>query len=223
MKYFIANWKANKNFDEAKQWVNQFLKIYRPKTERTVIICPPFPFIPLLHQAVNHLKNIKIGSQDLSAFESGTYTGEVTAKTLKGLVDYVIIGHSERRKNFHESQDLIGQKISLAKKYQIEPIVCFQDVTDRLPNNIKFIAYEPPWAISKGYEDSMKTVIEETPETVIKVKKKLKIQSDKCFIYGGSVNSNNISQYLKYKEIDGYLVGGASLNPATFYEIVSQV
>ena len=220
MKYFIANWKANKNLDETKQWADQFLKIYQPNNEKTVIICPPFPFIPLLDQAFSHLKNIKVGAQDLSVFESGTYTGEVTAKSLKGLVDYVIIGHSERRKNFHETQDIINRKINLAKKYQIEPIFCFGDDKEWTDPPVKFVTYEPPWAISKGYQDSMKTVIEEKPETVVEVKKKLNIPPDKCFIYGGSVNLNNISHYLRYDQIDGFLVGGASLNPSTFYEIV---
>ena len=220
MKYFIANWKANKNLQEALDWIDQFLKIYQPKTDSTIIICPPSPFLAAIKQKINQVSNLKLGVQDISLYEEGAYTGETTAKSLAGLVDYIIIGHSERRKYFNENNETVAKKMALAKKYQIEPIFCFRDKKDWTDPPVNFVAYEPPWAISKGYEDSMNTKIEETPENAVAVKNDLSIKSDKKFIYGGSVNPNNISEYLKFKEIDGFLVGGASLNPQSFNKII---
>jgi triosephosphate isomerase len=124
MKYFVANWKANKNLKEAKEWLNEFLKLYQPQENKMVIICPPFPLLTELRDKIYKVKNLKLGSQDLSFFEEGPYTGEVTAKTLQGIVDYALIGHSERRKYFKESSEIISKKIVFAKKYQIEPILC---------------------------------------------------------------------------------------------------
>lgn len=221
MKYFIANWKANKNQPEAERWIDAFLKLYQPKEDRAVIICPPFPFLVNLKQKISQVKNLKLGAQDVSRFEQGTYTGEVTAKTLQGLVDYTLIGHSERRKHFSDSNESIHRKISLAKKYQIEPIVCFGDKKDLLNlDSVNFVAFEPPWAISKGYEDSIRTTIKETPQNVLEVKKSLNLSSNRHFIYGGSVNPSNTPAYLKFDEIDGLLIGAASLDPVSFYKII---
>lgn len=220
MRYFIANWKADKNLPEAINWIDKFLTFPLNNLEYPIVICPPYPLLYPLQEKINNRKNICLGSQDLSKYEQGTYTGEVTAKTLQGLVDYAIIGHSERINYFSESDKSNTEKIRLAFKYNIIPLLCIQDENSRIMPEVNFIVYEPPWAISKGLEDSLKTTIEQTPEEVVKIRNKLKIDKEKFFIYGGSVNPGNIKEYSQSPEIDGVLVGGASLDPEIFYQII---
>jgi len=213
MKYFIGNWKANKNLDEAKIWIDQFLKIYRPKPDSTVIVCPPAPFLTVIKQKISQTKNLKLGAQDISLYEQGAYTGETTVKSLAGLIDYVIIGHSERRKYFQEFNESIHQKIILAKKYQIEPVLCIRDQSDWLAETgVKIIAYEPVYAIGTG--------VNEPVDKVIELKNKLNLSPDILYLYGGSINEKNVKNYLQSDKIDGLLVGGASLNPQSFYKII---
>lgn len=220
MKYFIANWKANKNLNEAIQWMDVFLTLLVYNDRAKVVICPPSPLILPLKEKIKNSKNIYLGAQDLSPFEFGAFTGEVTAKTLQGIVDYVIIGHSERRTNFGETDKDITKKINLANKYKITPLFCIQDEKTKIDPRAKFIVYEPPWAISDGFDDSMNTKMEQTPEAVINMRKTLAIDKNKLFLYGGSVNSHNINQYSQHSQIDGVLVGGASLDPQVFYQII---
>jgi len=214
MKYFIANWKANKNYQATIDWVKVFKKLYRPKQNVRVIVCPPFPFVPDLKKELKYLENVYVGSQTISSFEKGSFTGEVTALSLVGLVSYAIIGHSERRKNFSEKDDDLAIKVILAKKYAIEPIYCIRDEKDQSPKGVRFVAYEPVAAIGTGQNES--------PEKVVEMKKKLKITKENIFIYGGSVNEKNIKDYLKTENIDGFLIGGASLDPERFVRITNQ-
>ncbi len=216
MKYIIANWKANKNYTEAEEWINSFLKhdFAHVKKNTQIVICPPSPFIPLLNSKIKNHPFIKIGAQDVSCFEKGSYTGEITAKNLSGLITYVIIGHSERRKFFRETNQAFFQKHSLAKKYNITPIFCLRSIRDKIPPRVDFIAYEPIAAIGTGKNESL--------EQILSTKKKLELGNKIKFIYGGSVNENNASYYLKNDEIDGMLIGGASLDPEKFYKIIVQ-
>lgn len=213
MKYFVANWKANKNLQEALDWIDQFLKIYQPKPESTIIICPPSPFLTVIKQKINQIKNLKLGAQNISLYEEGAYTGETTAKSLAGLVDYVIIGHSERRQYFNEDNETVAQKITLAKKYQIAPIFCIRDENDWLKDSgAKIVAYEPVYAIGTGNNEPL--------DKVVALKDKLQDFSDCFYLYGGSVNENNAKDYVQSDKIDGLLVGGASLDPQSFNKII---
>lgn len=215
MKYVIGNWKANKNINETKTWLDEFLKFDFSKTQDKVqvIICPPFPLIPLLREKIKGFSFIKIGSQDLSCFENGAYTGEVTAKSLSGMVNYSIIGHSERRQHFKETDEMLFQKAALSQKYEIEPVYCIRSGQDKIPQNIKFLAYEPVWAIGTGQNAS--------PEDILKIKEGLNLRSGIKFIYGGSVTGDNAHSYLGRSEIDGVLPGGASLDSLQFYKIIT--
>lgn len=221
MKYIIANWKANKNIKETKEWLNSFLTndFSKISKKKEIIICPPFPFLIFLKEKVKNYPFIKIGAQDLSVFEEGTYTGEVTGKTLAGLVDYVIIGHSERRKYFNETKEILFKKATLAKKNQIEPLFCIRKKADPFPSEIKFVVLEPPSAISQGTGFGANQPLKK----VLMIKKELKINKDIKFIYGGSVNEINASLYLKNDEIDGVMIGGASLDPKRFFKIVKSL
>lgn len=217
MKYVIGNWKANKNIIEVRAWLDEFLKYDFKKVQGTVeiIICPPFPFIPLLKEKTHKFPFIKIGSQDLSMYEGGAYTGEVSAKSLSGMIVYSIIGHSERRVNFQEKDETLFKKAELAKKYNIEPLFCIRGVDDKFPQEANFVVYEPVWAIGTGKYAS--------PDHVLEIKNKLKLNPHQKYIYGGSVDGKNASSYLKKPEIDGVLPGGASLDPHEFYKIIFSI
>lgn len=213
MKYFIANWKANKNLEEVLQWIDIFLKNNFDHDQAKVVICPPNQLLYPLIEKVKKLKNIHLGSQDLSIFDNGSFTGEVTAKMLQEFVQYSIIGHSERRKYFNEKDDDIEKKIIQAQKYHIEPILCVRDERDKIFPSVKIVAYEPVHAIGTGQNEKLGRIFE--------MKQKLHLPAQIKFIYGGSVNKNNAAEYLSNKEIDGFLIGGASLDPIHFYQIIS--
>jgi len=215
-KYFIANWKANKNLNDAFLWFDFFSKNYQPQDNKIIIICPPLPLIFPLKQKAKNRKNLYFGSQDISVFEEGSYTGEVTAKTLFGLVDFTLIGHSERRRYFYESENSIHKKINLVKKYQIEPILCISDQKEFSPlisAQLNFVAYEPLKAIGTGNN--------ETIEDILKFKNKLQLNPKMKFLYGGSVNEKNSHQYSQNTAIDGVLVGTSSLDPKKFLLIIN--
>lgn len=214
MKYFVANWKANKNLDEAVNWIDGFLKNKISNIDNQVIICPPYPLIYPLREKIEGLKNIYLGSQDISAKPTGSFTGEVTGNSLRNLVTYVIIGHSEKRKYFSENEEVLKQKLSRALDNDLEPIYCLRGPDDFVPDNINFITYEPVWAIGTGNN--------ETVDNVLMVREKLNLKSEVKFLYGGSVNKDNAADYLKSDKIDGLLIGGASLDPQHFFEIVQK-
>lgn len=221
MKYIIANWKAHMNPQTTEEWIETFLSSLNTDTnlskfihsgDRSVIVCPPYPFLLSLKKIVNNT-SIYCGSQDLSQFEEGSYTGDVTAKSLSGLVSYSIIGHSERRHFYKETDEMIATKTELAAKNAIKTIVCIRGTSDQIPEKADIIAYEPVEAIGSGRNESV--------EDVIKMKKHLAGLNNKPFIYGGSVTPENVAEYLNAAEIDGVLVGTASLDPQSFAKIVS--
>ncbi len=211
MKYFIGNWKANKNYEEAGQWVQSFKAAYSPKDDVTIGICPAYPFLGFIQMEIGGLKNVFVGAQTVSSHEEGSYTGEVTAKSLVGTVRFTIIGHSERRKTFGETDADLARKVEQAKKYGIEPIYCIRDDRDAIPVGVKFVAYEPVAAIGTGQNESA--------EKVLEMKKKMTLPQDCIFIYGGSVNDKNVGEYLATPEIHGFLIGKASLDPEAFLKI----
>lgn len=211
MKYFVGNWKANKNMQETEKWADDFVKIYKPRKYVTLGVCPPAPFLSYLQRRLTDLEGVFVGAQTISTLESGSYTGEVTAKSLDGTVRFTIVGHSERRKHFNEQDADLAAKVTLAKKYNIEPIYCVRDENDPIPAGVKFVAYEPVAAIGTGQNESL--------DKVLAMKKKMTLPQNCVFIYGGSVNETNISEYLISDEIDGFLIGKASLDPVQFLAI----
>lgn len=217
MKYCIANWKANKNLKEAIEWLNFFLQqlIQHPilNDDIKIVICPPYSLLYPLAQRLKNFKNVYLGAQNLSAFENGSFTGEITAGMIKDVIQYAIIGHSERRKYFYETEMQIEKKIILAKKHHIEPILCIRDEKDKIFPQVKIVAYEPVYAIGTGTNES--------PEKVLLMKKKLNLNSTTIFLYGGSVNEENVKQYIATGKIDGFLVGAASLDPLKFSQIIN--
>ncbi|RJQ35874.1 triose-phosphate isomerase [Candidatus Microgenomates bacterium] len=227
--FIVANWKSNKDSIQVGDWI-EGIKNYESgikNTNKEVIICPSFVHLYLL-KSLNNEPIIKIGAQNISPFDKGAYTGEVNGEQIKELADYVIIGHSERRKNFNETDDLINQKLKMAVKYQIVPILCISDLfqiqnskfkiqnyNSKLKNENKelIIAYEPLFAIGSGQAD--------TPENAEKVATEIKKELNGApVLYGGSVTSENAKSFTQMPDIDGVLVGGASLDPLEFRKII---
>src|SRR3990167_1677538 len=194
--YIVANWKANKTNLEAKEWLQEISNFNPPAggqisndKEKEVVVCPPVTLLSLMHDFVkqNDL-SLYLGAQDVSPFGMGAYTGEVAAEQLKELAQYVIVGHSERRKNFHEDDEIIAKKVERAMTVGLEPILCVQGADTPIPNGVHVVAYEPVFAIGTGTPD--------TPENANAVAKEIKNKhKDASLLYGGSVTSENVASF----------------------------
>lgn len=242
-KVIAGNWKMNKSPKDVEEFMERFPGLVSD-TENEVILC--VPFIDLC-KAVKLSKgtNVKIGAQNMHFKDSGAYTGEISPKMLNDLnVEYVIIGHSERREYFNETDETVNLKIKAALTHDLKPIVCVGEtleqreagitkdfVTGQVRNALKeitedeikkiIIAYEPIWAIGTG-----KTASKEDANEVCKwIREELRALygdvADEIIIqYGGSVKSSNAKDLFEMSDIDGGLVGGASLEPEEFSKIV---
>ncbi len=244
-KVIAGNWKMNMLPGEAIEFITALTPLVKD-TENEVILCVPYTdlFYSLL-TAQN--TNIKIGAQNMHFEESGAYTGEVSGKMLKSInVEYVIIGHSERRQYFNETDETVNKKVKAAFKYGLKPIVCVGETleereagktadiitkqtelalegltNEQVENTI--IAYEPIWAIGTG-----KTATSEDANNSIKeIRNKIgeiygqETASRVIIQYGGSVKSSNAKELFSMSDIDGGLVGGASLKAEEFSKIVN--
>lgn len=244
-KVIAGNWKMNMLPNEAIQFIEELTPLVKD-TDNEVILCVPYTdlFYALL-TAQN--TNIKIGAQNMHFAENGAYTGEVSGKMLKSInVEYVIIGHSERRQYFNETDETVNKKVKAAFENGLKPIVCVGETLEQresgkveeiITNQTKLaleglenekventiIAYEPIWAIGTG-----KTATKEDANNAIKaIRDKIaeiygQIVADRVIIqYGGSVKSSNAKELFSMSDIDGALVGGASLKAEEFNKIVN--
>ena len=244
-KVIAGNWKMNKLPNEAIDFIDRLTPLVKD-TKNEVVVCVPYTdlFYALLTAQGT---NIKIGAQNMHFEEKGAYTGEVSAQMLKSIgVEYVIIGHSERRQYFNETDETVNKKVKTAFKHELKPIICvgetleqreagkaeeiitnqtekaLEGLTDEQVQNT-IIAYEPIWAIGTG-----KTATSEDANNAIKA-----IRDKICQIYGqnvgksiiiqygGSVKSANCKELFTTSDIDGGLVGGASLDSEEFAKIVN--
>lgn len=214
--YIVANLKSNKNEIEAKNWLEAFGKIKdlsRVLEEKEVIICPSFTLLSLFSSFIssNNLP-VKIGAQNVSPFDEGAYTGEVNAKQIKDFADYVLIGHSERRNNFGENDEVFLKKVHICLKYDLKPVFLVQNKETLIPQGVELIAYEPIFAIGSGNPD--------TPQNADDVANFIKTKGNYQILYGGSVTPQNVKSFTDKENLSGVLVGGASLNPNEFIEII---
>ncbi len=222
--WIIANWKSNKNIAEALAWIEQVGPQIPKKENLKVVVCPTFVCLEEVKKAILVGGfSIICGAQDLSPYDDGAYTGEETARILRDIVDISILGHSERRQNFGETDDMVKDKVSQARQYNIEPLVCVQDEKTPVPQGVKLVAYEPVFAIGTGNPD--------IPDNASLVAKKLQEKygppADPAngaggleVLYGGSVTSENAAAFLKQENISGLLIGRASLEADEFIKIV---
>lgn len=212
--WIIANWKSNKTISEALDWISQVGPQIPKRDDLKVVVCPTFSALSEVKKAIT-VGNfpLLVGSQDLSPFGIGAYTGEEPAQVLNQLIDLAILGHCERRKNFGETDDMVAKKTQQALENNITPLVCVQDENTSVSEGCNLVAYEPVWAIGNGNPD--------TPENANKVAGILeqKYGNSLEVLYGGSVNSENIKGFITQANISGVLVGNASLDAREFVKI----
>ena len=215
--WIIANWKSNKTIAEALSWISVVGPKLLNKEGLKIVVCPTFSSLSEVKKAVTVGGfPILVGSQDISAFDTGAYTGEESAELLKDLISLSIIGHSERRENFSESDEAVSKKVEQAVKSNITPLVSVQGADTPVPEGCKLVAYEPTWAIGNGNPD--------TPANANNVAEKLKQKYGKDLevIYGGSVTSENVRNFIQQENINGVLPGKASLDAEEFVKIVKE-
>ena len=239
-----GNWKMHKTIAEALEFVNEVKdRVNNDKVE--AVICAPFTLLIDLKQATKGT-NIKIGAQNMHFEEKGAFTGEISPLMLKELdMDYVVIGHSERRQYFNETDETVNKKVLKALEVGIDPILCVgETLEEREAGNTKdvckvqvekalenvskedlakvVIAYEPVWAIGTG-----KTATSEDANDVIAYIREVvanlygELANEVRIQYGGSVKPSNVAEIMNQSDIDGALVGGASLEANDYVELVN--
>jgi triosephosphate isomerase len=242
-----GNWKMHKTIEEAKSFVMAVDGLVPQREEMDTVICAPFTHLQTLVELVKE-KPMAIGAQNMHFEEEGAYTGEVSPTMLTALgVEYVIIGHSERRQYFNEMNETVNQKAHAAFKHGLIPIVCVgenleEQETEKTKDIVRgqvvkalanlsseqvsqtVLAYEPIWAIGTGKSSTAKdandvisyirSVVEERFDG--QVAQAIRIQ------YGGSVKPENIEEYMSQSDIDGALVGGASLKSESFLQLLER-
>lgn len=250
-KIVAGNWKMNKTFEEAKVLVSEILGMVNDEVTGNVqvIFCVPFPYLIPVKNQLGTNSRIFVAAQNCSEHESGAYTGEVSAAMIASMnIPYVILGHSERRQYFGEDGKLLAKKVDIALKHKLAPIFCcgepleirekgtheqlvkqqveeslFHLSAESLLNVV--IAYEPVWAIGTG-----KTATSQQAQEMHAVIRKhlagkygADVANKITILYGGSVNAGNSKELFANADVDGGLVGGASLKSREFTEIVKSV
>mgnify|MGYP000509968947 CR=1 FL=1 len=225
-----GNWKMNLNLERALKLAGEIKEGLSDDIE--VAIFPPFPFLFEVKRVISG-SPIKLGAQNIYHEDEGAFTGEVSPIMIKDICEYVILGHSERRLYFKEDDNMVNRKVRKALEHGIKPILCvgerledrkegraFEVIKSQLEGSLRdidasiTIAYEPVWAIGTGVPARGEDALE-----AIKFIREV-LGRDVRVLYGGSVNKDNIAQFVRYEEIDGALVGGASLRSEEFLGIV---
>lgn len=247
-KIVAGNWKMHKNAEETEDLLNELIDKLPHDIEAQIIVAPTFTN---LASAVEHLEftNIGVAAQNMSQFESGAYTGEISADMLKSIgVNTVIIGHSERRAYFNETDFILAEKVTTALKHNMTVIFCFgEELKDRqdnqhfnvVENQLRdglfhiddkdweqiILAYEPVWAIGTG-ETASPEQAQEMHKFIREVVDKRygnSIAEDVSILYGGSVKPENAKEIFSKSDVDGGLIGGAALKAADFAAIVQSI
>ncbi len=236
-----ANWKMNKTTEETRDFIIQFIPMVKEITDVEILIAPPFTSLAV---AAKYLKGsgIKLGAQNLFYERSGAFTGEISPVMIRDCgCEYVIVGHSERRQYFHETDEIINRKLRSAQEEGLSVILCvgerleereagktFDVLREQLQRGIEgadprrlVIAYEPVWAIGTGRSATLKQIQEAHGFIRDLLKRSFQGLADSIRIqYGGSVSPDNARDILNLEDVDGALVGGASLKPESFVKIL---
>jgi len=236
-----GNWKMNKTPLETLTFINDIDKLVSNNGVVDIIISPPYTSLSNIESRLS----VSIAAQNCHWEDAGAFTGEISVKMLKGCgVEYVITGHSERRHIFNESDEIVNKKFSAINSSGLKPILCVGETIDERKNgktgsvlrnqldnaligirNLEncFVAYEPVWAIGTGMTANMNQ-IEEAHLMITKIiREKIKITNHLYILYGGSVNSGNAADIIAVKNVDGFLIGGASLDAGSFASIIDIV
>ena len=247
-KIVAGNWKMHKNAEETEDLLNELIDKIPTDLEQRVIVAPTFVN---LSAAADHLEftNIEVAAQNMHQAEGGAFTGEISASMLKSVgVNIVILGHSERRAYFHETDALLANKVDTALKHEMEVIFCFgEELKDRqsgqhfnvVENQLKdglfhleasawkniILAYEPVWAIGTGETASPDQAQEMHDFIRDTINKKYgnAVSEDVSILYGGSVKPENAAEIFSKPDVDGGLIGGAALKSDDFTKIVLAV
>ncbi len=240
-----ANWKMHKTLSEAKTFMEEIKNSIPSREQVETVVCPPALFLESLVSLAKGTK-VGIGAQNMHFAEKGAFTGEISPAALEDLgVQYVIIGHSERRQMFNETDEAVNKKIAAAFKHHLLPIVCVGETLEQRESGITnqfvagqvekalagltaeqvkqvVIAYEPIWAIGTGKSSTSQDANEVCAQIRSVVASQFSIDTAAAvrIQYGGSVKPENIKEYLAQPDIDGALVGGASLESASFLQLV---
>lgn len=242
-KIIAGNWKMNGQLQQVIQLTTELLELLDFDTNTQVVVMPPAIYIPQVNDLLA-MSAVHVGAQNVYPKNSGAYTGELSAPMLKDFnCRYVLVGHSERRHCFHEDENFVAQKFHHAKEHDIIPVLCVGETLEEREKGLTeqiiakqilavsghdktcfqncVVAYEPVWAIGTG-----KTALPEQAQEVHQFIRRLiaEINSNDAerlpLLYGGSVNENNARALFAMPDVDGGLVGGASLNAKQFVEII---
>ncbi len=246
-KIVAANWKMNMMQAESARFVESLLLEIGDVADVEVVIVPPFTAIAKVMEALGNAQNIKVGAQNMHWERSGAFTGEISAALLRDLfVHYVVLGHSERRRLFGETDEIVNRKVRAAHEASLRPIVCVGETLEQRdrgnvdkilsiqlrgslgglgPKELQetVVAYEPVWAIGTGRNATP----EQAQEAHAFIRRTLRDMADDTTAervriqYGGSVKPENARELMSQPDIDGALVGGASLDPRSFAQIVN--
>lgn len=247
-KIVAGNWKMNKNAEETEDFLNELIDQLPNDIEAQIIVAPTFVN---LASAVDHLEftNIGVAAQNMHQNESGAFTGEISADMLKSIgINIVILGHSERRSYFHETDTILAQKVTTALKHDMTVIFCFgEELKDRqkkqhfnvVENQLRdglfhlenkdweqiVLAYEPVWAIGTGETASPEQAQEmhEFIRETIRKRYGSDVAEDVSILYGGSVKPDNAKEIFSNPDVDGGLIGGAALKTEDFAAIVKSI
>lgn len=225
-KYLIGNWKCNKGIADARRWFAAFARQYRPVEGLQVIIAPSFI---CLHDLSEYLKtlnlaNLSLAAQDISPFPKGSYTGAVAADMVRELVQYVIIGHSERRRYFHETEQDVASKMTEVADAGLTPIVCLDQpyaksqllALNDTDSRDMIIAYGP-------VEATIARIPESPAQAAESARAIAGIHPLRPVVYGGSLEPHNVKDYVSLPDLAGLFVGQASLDVSSFLAIYQQL
>ena len=243
--FYIANWKMNKTFNDSESFINKLVPTLDNADDKEVVICPSFISLAKLDSINRFDESVRLsfGAQNVSDQKYGAFTGDISVEMLKDtLSKYCIVGHSERRMLYGESDIQINKKIKLLIEFGFVPILCIGESLEQRKNNEGemiisnqlssclrdvstkrlIIAYEPIWAIGTGQSATVND-ISQMNSNIKKQMNKLGYMDDQFYIlYGGSVNIDNVKVLKTAKHINGFLIGGASLEVDKFLKLIKR-